>query len=78
MKTGSAYNNTAWANTLSTGATNDLYQVSGTAKNNIAGVFATAGGTADHNYAGDAPGFKAPAAGAWGKSDDASLSRRDN
>ncbi|MBQ6924652.1 MAG: PKD domain-containing protein [Kiritimatiellae bacterium] len=63
VKTGSAYNNTVWANTLSTGATNDLYQASGTAKNNIAGVFATAGGTADHNYAGADPGFKDPAAG---------------
>jgi hypothetical protein len=63
VKTGSAYNNTAWANTLSTGATNDLYQVSGTAKNNIAGVFATAGGTADHNFSDGDPQFKNPAAG---------------
>ena len=43
------------------GATNDLYQVSGTAKNNIAGVFATAGGTADHNFSDGDPQFKNPA-----------------
>jgi hypothetical protein len=65
VKSGSAYNNSVWANTLSTDATNDIYQVSGTAKNNIAGVFATVGGTAGHNYAGDDPGFKNVAAGDW-------------
>ncbi len=63
VRSGSAYNNTAWANTLSTGATNDLYQLDGTAKNNIAGVFATAGGTADHNFFDGDPQFKNPAAG---------------
>ena len=63
VKTGSAYNNTVWDNTLSTGATNDIYQISGTAKNNIAGVFTTAGGAADGNYAGDNPGFRDLAAG---------------
>ncbi len=58
VRTGSAYNNTVWANTLSTGETNDIYQASGTTKNNIAGVFATAGGTADHNFSGGDPQFK--------------------
>ena len=63
VRGGAAYNNTAWGNTLKAGTTNDIYQASGTAKNNLAGVFATVGGTADHNYAGTDPGFKNLAAG---------------
>ena len=65
VKSGSAYNNTVWANTLSTGETNDIYQASGMAKNNIAGVFATAGGTAGHNFSGGDPQFKNEAGGDW-------------
>ncbi len=54
---GAAYNNTVWANTLYSGATNDIGQTGGTVANSIAGVFEPSGGTQTGNYIGFGPGF---------------------
>ena len=54
---GAAYNNTVWANTLYSGATNDIGQTGGTVANSIAGVFEPSGGTQAGNYVGFGPGF---------------------
>jgi PKD repeat protein len=54
---GAAYNNTVWANTLYSGATNDIGQTGGTVANSIAGVFVPSGGTQTGNYIGFVPGF---------------------
>lgn len=53
-----AYNNTCWANTLADGSTNDVYSLSATVKNTVAGVLGSEGGTVESNYAGSDPGFR--------------------
>ena len=63
VSAGMAYNNTSWANTLFTGATNDLHQTGGAVLNTVAGVQSSAGGTREGNYFGDAPQFKNAVAG---------------